>query len=209
MALRLTAVLRLAFAALGAYTLGYAANQAATPRGIGLVGFFSYFTILSNSAAVVALAVGGIALLTYRPGVPDSVRGAVVAYMTVTGIIYAVVLQQAAEGQLQPWIDDVVHRLLPAFVFVDWLAVPTHRPLSFQAVRSWLVFPLAFVAYSLIRGPFVRWYPYPFLDPQIAGYAHVAAQTFVIGLVIAAVCFAVVWLGRLTRRAAPHSFRSL
>ena len=57
------------------------------------VSFFSYFTILSNISATVTFAVGGIALLLGRRGVPDGVRGAVTCYMSVTGIIYAVVLR--------------------------------------------------------------------------------------------------------------------
>ncbi len=39
----------------------------------------------------------------------------------------------------------------------------------------WLVYPLLFAVYSLIRGPIVGWYPYPFLDPaHVGGYGVVA-----------------------------------
>jgi hypothetical protein len=210
MALRIMAVLRLAFAALGAYTLAYAANQAATPPGgAGLVKFFSYFTVLSNCAATVVLAAGGVALLLDRRGVPGAVRGAVVVYMTVTGIIYAVVLQADAEGQLQQWIDSVLHQLMPAFVFVDWLAVPPRRRVTSSALPYWLVFPVVFATYSLIRGPIAQWYPYPFLDPRTDGYGHVAAQCFVIALAIVAVCMLIVWIGDLARRTAPERYRRL
>lgn len=211
MALRIMAVLRLAFAALGGYTLAFAANRAATPpRGIGMIDFFGYFTILSNCAATAAVAVGGVTLLMRtRRGVPDRVRGAIVAYMTITGIIYAVVLSTDQEGQLLPWIDDVVHRLLPAFILVDWLAVPPRRRMDYTVVPYWLIFPVVFVTYSLIRGPIVRWYPYPFLDPRVDGYLHVAAQCFVIALAIGVICLLVVWLGNVSRRAAPDSYRAL
>jgi hypothetical protein len=210
MVLRVMAVLRIAFAALAGYTLVFAAQRAVTaPNGIGIVDFFSYFTILSNIAATVVLAVGGVALLFGLRGVPDAVRGAVVAYMAVTGLVYAVVLQAAQEGQLVPWIDDVVHRLLPAFVLVDWLVVPPRRRVTYAAVPYWLVFPGAFVAYSLTRGAIVHWYPYPFLDPRVDGYLHVAAESFIVALAIAVICLAVVWLGALARRAAPDSYRAL
>lgn len=210
MALRIMAVLRLAFAALGAYTLGFAANAAATaPTGTGLVNYFSYFTILSNCAATVVLAVGGVALLRGRRGVPARVRGAVVAYMTITGVIYLVVLRADAEGQLQAWIDDVLHRLLPVFLFVDWLLVPPRRRVEYGAVVYWLVLPVVFLVYSLVRGSIVQWYPYPFLDPRVNGYVHVAAETFVIAFAICAICLLVVWLGDRARRAAPDSYRAL
>jgi hypothetical protein len=196
------AVLRLGFATLAGYTLGFAANSASTPpRGVGTVNFFSYFTILSNASATVTLAVGGVALLLGRRGMPDGVRGAVASYMSVTGIIYAVVLRADAQetGQVAQWIDDIVHLVMPIVVFVDWLAVPPRVKQRYSIVGYWLVFPIAFLVYSLIRGHFVDWYPYPFLDPRGRGYAHVAVECTLVALVILGVCLLVVWLGRRLR----------
>ena len=194
------AVLRLAFAALAAYTLAVACNSASTPPdGVGTLNFFSYFTILSNIGATVMLALGGVALLLGRRDRRDGVRGAVTAYMVVTGIIYAVLLRQDHEGQVAAWIDDVVHRVMPIVVFVDWLAVPPRVRQRYSIVGSWLLFPLAFGTYSLIRGHYVNWYPYPFLDPRKNGYGHVAIECCVIAVAIAAICLALVWLGRLKR----------
>lgn len=195
------AVLRLAFAALAAYTLGFACNRAVTSSaGIGAINFFSYFTILSNCSATVVLAVGGVAMLRGRRGMPDGVRGAVTCYMVVTGIIYFVVLQADAAGQLAPWIDDVVHRIIPVVVLVDWLVVPPRVVQSYAILRYWLLFPIAYVTYSLIRGHFVDWYPYPFLDPREHGYGHVALECCLVALTIVAICLAVVWLGRQADR---------
>ncbi|HET9173399.1 MAG TPA: Pr6Pr family membrane protein [Actinospica sp.] len=199
---RIVAVLRLGFAVLAAYTLAYAANRAATaPRGVGMVDFFSYFTILSNISATIALAVGGVALLRGRGGLPDGVRGAVTSYMTVTGIIYAVVLRADAQeaGDLARWVDDVVHVVMPLVVFLDWLVVPPRVRQPYSILRYWLVFPVVYTVYSLIRGHFADWYPYPFLDPRGRGYGHVALECCVIAVVIAGVCLLVVWLGRFLR----------
>ena len=197
----LVAVLRLGFAALAGYTLGFAGNRASTPpNGVGTVNFFSYFTILSNISATVTFAVGGIALLLGRRGLPDGVRGAVTCYMTVTGIIYGVVLRPDQAGQVAQWIDDVVHLVMPIVVFVDWIAVPPRERQRYSILRYWLLFPVAYVTYSLVRGHFANWYPYPFLDPRGRGYAHVAVECCFIALVIVAVCLVVVWLGRQLRR---------
>ena len=193
--------LRLAFAALAAFTLAFACNRAATPpTGFGTLKFFSYFTILSNSSATVVLAIGGVALLLGRRGVPDGVRGAVTCYMVITGIIYLVVLQADQAGELAPWIDDVVHRIMPVVVLVDWLVVPPRDEQQYSILRYWLLFPIAYVTYSLIRGHFVHWYPYPFLDPHEHGYAHVALECALIALTIVAICLAVVWVGRQADR---------
>ena len=198
----IVAVLRIALAVLAGYTLAVAGHRASSPpTGVGTVNFFSYFTILSNLSATVTFAVGGAALLLGRRGMPDSVRGAVTCYMTVTGIIYAVVLRAdaAQSGQVAKWIDDVVHLVMPIAVFVDWVAVPPRERQRYSIVGYWLLFPIAFVTYSLIRGHNVGWYPYPFLDPRGRGYAHVAVECCFIALVIVGVCLAVVWLGRRLR----------
>lgn len=50
---------------------------------------------------------------------------------------------------------------------------------------------MVYVIYSLIRGPIVDWYPYPFLDPAKAGsYAGIAAYSVGIAIGI----FMVIWM---------------
>jgi hypothetical protein len=50
-------------------------------------------------------------------------------------------------------------------------------------VLGWLAFPLAYFAYSLIRGAAVGWYPYPFIDPrQSGGYGRVAVFAVVLAV---------------------------
>jgi hypothetical protein len=206
MHVRLLSGLRLAFAALAAYTLGYACNSASTPpHGVGTVNFFSYFTILSNIAGVIVLAVGGLAGLAGRRGVPDRVRGAVCAYLVVTGLVYALVLAPDQVGHLPFWIDDVVHQITPIVVFVDWLADPPRTRVPYSVVPYWLLFPVAFVAYSLIRGPIVDWYPYPFLDPRGHGYGRVIAECSAIAVSIVVICLLVVWLGNAVSRMLGRS----
>ncbi|HTJ72177.1 MAG TPA: Pr6Pr family membrane protein [Actinospica sp.] len=197
------AVYRLAVAALAAYTLGVACNRASTPPdGVGTANFFSYFTILSNIFVTLVFAIGGVALLLGRRGVPDGLRGAVACYISATGLIYAVVLRADAQeaGNVALWIDNVLHVVTPIAVFLDWLAVPPRTRQPYSIVGYWVLFPIAYVTYSLIRGHFVDWYPYPFLDPRGRGYAHVALECVVIAVAIVAVCFLVAWLGRALRR---------
>ena len=40
----------------------------------------------------------------------------------------------------------------------------------------WLLVPLTFFAYSLIRGAIVDWYPYPFIDVGLHGYGKVSVK---------------------------------
>ena len=47
-----------------------------------------------------------------------------------------------------------------------------------NALWLWLLFPAIYLAGTLIRGPMVDWYPYPFLDPRgEGGFPSVAAYS--------------------------------
>lgn len=195
--------IRFAFGAFTAVALGVQAYHSAT-QGWSLGNFFSYFTILSNCSTTVVLLVGGVLGMTGRAGLPDLVRGAVTLYMAITGVVFAVALAHYEALGTIPWVDDVVHRLMPVVIFIDWLAVPPRRPVRWAQALWWLVFPLLYLPYTLIRGPVVDWYPYPFLDPRAKGYEHVVVSSLLVTLAFLAVGALLVWSGNLfcRRRSA-------
>ena len=78
------------------------------------------------------------------------------------------------------------------------LEPPTNR-ISTRAAMGWLLFPLVWLIYTMVRGPMAAWYPYPLLNPANGGYATVAVTSAVIFIAGAVVCLLVLWLG--TRRA--------
>jgi hypothetical protein len=145
--------------------------------------FFFYFTVLSNIILIVVLVGEAIDPDWLDRG---ALRGASTLYMAVTGMVYAVLLRpiEADVGLTDPWINYVLHSLAPAAAIIDWLLFPPGRWLGRQVIWAWLVFPAVFLAVTLMRGPLVDWYPYPFLDPdQTAGYPGVAAYSLLILLI--------------------------
>ncbi|MFJ9690935.1 Pr6Pr family membrane protein [Kitasatospora sp. NPDC101183] len=165
---------RLAVAAFAAVALCFSGYHAATDS-TGVVNYFSYFTNLSNLAAIAVLGYGGWAGLTGRSPVPGAVRGAVVLYLAITGLVYGTLLLTYPDLQVIPWVNDVVHRAMPLVLLADWLIDPPQRRVRPAAVLGWLAFPLLYLVYSLLRGHAVDWYPYPFLDPALhGGYRRVA-----------------------------------
>lgn len=182
----LVAGYRLGVAALTALALGFTAYRAALSGGLG--DFFSYFTILSNIlGTLVFLAAGAIAVAGRgRAGsdVPGLLRGAAALYLVITGIVYGIALAHYDTPQVIPWVNTVVHRVTPAVFAVDWLIDPPRRAPRFPRALVWLIFPVAYLVYSLARGAAVGWYPYPFLDPRVHGYAAVA-----VGCVLVAAAF--------------------
>jgi hypothetical protein len=163
--------------------------------GLTLVRFFSYFTVLSNTLAVVLLV-----MLANRPDRDTSphfaaFRGAVTVYMAVTGLIYAFLIAPVAGdvGAPEPWIDWVIHVIAPTAFALDWVLSPPPAEIPRASLWIWLMFPAAYLVYSLIRGPILDWYPYPFLDPAVGGYASVTMWSGVVLVVILVISYACYW----------------
>ncbi len=62
---------------------------------------------------------------------------------------------------------------MPLAVLADWFIAPPGCRVGLGALLRWVAFPAAYVAYSLLRGAVVGWYPYPFLNSSEQGYARV------------------------------------
>jgi hypothetical protein len=189
-----TRVLRVLAAALGLVALGTALADSTGSFG----NFASYFTIESNVLAVVVLLVGGLA--DPRSTRWAYVRGAVTLYMTITMIVYAVLLADVDVQLQKQWVNDSLHRWVPLLLLLDWVVRPPWPAVSRRAALGWLAFPLAYFAYSLLRGPVVDWYPYPFLDPRPHGYDHVVGQALVLAAGMALLALAVHEIGRRRQR---------
>lgn len=191
---------RLALASLLAVALVAQLAVGMSRSGLTVVNFFSFFTVLSNTSAVVLLV-----LLAARPDRDASTRfavfrGAVTVYMSVTGLVYALLLAPIAAdvGVAEPWIDWSIHVIGPIAILADWIFDPPPSRLARNSIWAWLVFPAVYLVYSLVRGPVADWYPYPFLDPQEGGYGAVALWSVVVLVVILAFSYAYYWWANRT-----------
>src|SRR5262245_37856230 len=119
---RIVAVVRLGFGALTLAAIGWQ-FRIHVSEGFSTVNFFSYFTNLSNLFAAIVLVIGGVRLLTVRR---DSVaidrwRGAAAVYMTVVGVVFSVLLRDVDLGSLLPWINVLLHYVMPVVVVLEFL----------------------------------------------------------------------------------------
>jgi len=154
------------------------------------LNFFSFFTILSNVFVTVVFIISAFRLeRNYKPTLTDDVlRGASVLYMIVTGVIYTVLLADQDVGLTLPFVNAQLHFIMPVAVVFDWLYQPFLHKLKTRQILSWLIFPLVYLLYSMVRGASTGWYPYPFLNPDIVGgYVGVVLYSAgVLGVLIAA-----------------------
>ncbi|WEK12970.1 MAG: Pr6Pr family membrane protein [Candidatus Microbacterium phytovorans] len=178
-----------------------------------VANFFSFFTILSNVIAAVALGWAAAAQLR-RPGPSESALGAMslalacaTTYMLITGIVYNVLLRGISLDQGSrpvPWSNEVLHLIGPLFMLVDLLLGISRRHLPRRSIWLIIAFPIVWTIYTLIRGPLVTnpasgdtwWYPYPFLNPHApGGWPSVMAYVAAISVAFLAVGAFVVWVG--------------
>jgi hypothetical protein len=191
---------RLGFGLLGILALMWIPLRNVDTATFSLTNYLSYFTIESNILAVIVLLVGGLA----APQSPrwQIFRGAVTLYMLITMVVYAVLLADIDVMLTDKWINDVLHRVLPLVLLLDWLFVAMAQRLrpTFELIGLWLIFPVVYGVYSLIRGPIVDWYPYPFIDPRAQGYVSLTIGLVVLLVVFVVLAVAMAGLGDLPAR---------
>ena len=198
-------MLALARLILAALTLAAIAWQLAihVDAGYSVVNFFSYFTNLANLFAAAVLLRGAARSWAGRQPSPtdERLRGMAVVYMTVVGVVFSILLRNVDLGALRPWINVLLHYVMPVAVVADWVLRPGTTP---TGARDWLLVPavpLLYVIYVLVRGAVVGWYPYPFLDPRLGSYGSVAMHVIAIVALFLLTQWAVGASTRLRRHA--------
>ncbi|WP_280505613.1 Pr6Pr family membrane protein [Nocardia farcinica] len=198
---------RVAFALLGLMALLWIPLREPGASGDFSIGnYLSYFTIQSAALGVVVLLVGG--LRDPRGARWQLVRGAATLYLTITGVVYAVLLADVDVMLTERWINDILHRILPLVLATDWVVAPVALAVTGRVIGGWLLHPALYAVYTLVRGPLADWYPYPFLDPRTQGYISLTMGLIVLAGVIALLAVAVLALGGLAahhRAPAPAS----
>lgn len=173
---------------------------------LGTLRFLSYFTILSNLGviAVCVTALRGADGFFSRP----RVRGAIALYIGVTGLIYLLILRHLWQPQgLQWWADTGLHYATPLLYVGWWLAAAPHGRLNLRDAVAWLLFPLLYLAWVLLRGAWLGEYPYPFIDAGKLGYARTAINAtgiLVVFLLLGGILLALDRLLSRRRRYSPN-----
>ncbi|WP_346659628.1 Pr6Pr family membrane protein [Pseudomonas sp. RIT-PI-S] len=166
----------------------------------GVIDFFSYFTVLSNTLAASVLTAQAWphdTWLGHRLRSP-SVAGCAWVSIVLVGIAYNLLLRQYWDPHGAQWLaNEVLHNLMPlAFSAFWWGCVPKGR-LRPANIGLWALYPLGWYAFTLLRGWTVGVWPYPFIDASELGFARALLNA--LGL-FAAFCLGALALVALDRR---------
>lgn len=167
--------------------------------------YFAYFTIESAMIISVVLFVGGWMALTRESDTVlyTTIRLSILAYAVVMAGVYNGLLRGIPdEGYaVVPWPGEIMHVWIPLFVLLDWLFAPGRPALRWTALRIVVIYPLVWVAFTLVRGAITGWVPYPFFEFEtgfvsIAGYI-LGIAAFIIGIASLGIAYSR-WRGRST-----------
>lgn len=123
--------------------------------------------------------------------------------ITVTFVVFHVALSRLLDLDTRAQTaNQLQHTVVPVLAVVGWLAFGPRGLTSGRVVVLAVVFPLLWVAFTMVRGPLAsHWYPYPFVDVAALGYARVAANTLWVAVLFVGLAAAAAALDRrLPRR---------
>jgi hypothetical protein len=202
-------VFRLVLAAASLFAVGYQLFALHIPNGDSVVNFFVYFTNLSNIIISVVFIVSAIRLIRGRNDpspIQTAVRGGAVVYIAFVGIVFNTLLRDVSLGDLEPWVNVVLHFVLPIAGVVDWILWPPRNRLPARTILWWMIFPAVYAIFSIVRGALGGFYPYPFFNPgAVGGYGAVALYCLVMIVAFLVLAFAVRALGNWRQAAAVQA----
>jgi hypothetical protein len=173
-------------------------------RGVHLdLEDYVYFTNQSNLLLAVVMLWGGFGVLARRTEPPPWLFGAVTLFILITGLVAYLILDPAPPGEevvaLGLTHDQLVHRLTPIAAFVHYLLMVPHRRLRVRNAAWWLLYPVAYCAFTTIRGIVSPGSPYPygFVDVSELGYGGLVLNVLIYGVGFFVLGLALVGIDRL------------
>ena len=165
----------------------------------GLMSYFSFFTILTNTLAATVLTYAADNRASkgrtffLRPWVSSGVAVSII----VVGVAYSLLLRQLWRPEGVQWLaNEILHDVMPVlFALYWWFCVPKGT-LRLSHIGLWMLYPLLYFACILLRGHLLGVYPYPFIDVEKLGYGQTVINAGGILAGFVAVALVVVGLDR-------------
>lgn len=163
-------------------------------HAVRLWRFLSYFSTQSD-----LLVVATAYTLTRRPDrdgpVWRVVRLNTLTGTTITALVHWFLLHPLDHFHGLLWASDTLtHIVVPTLAVLAWLVFGPRPRITLRVVAWGLVYPLAWLAYTLVVGAGNGFYPYFFLDVNASGAGVVAIYCVAI-LVLLFLVSCLFWLG--------------
>lgn len=166
-----------------------------------IANLFCFFTIQSN--VLVALTSALLAVRLDRPATRFRVlRADTVLAIAVTGVVYHVALAGLHElTGFAAVADFLLHTATPVLTVLGWLLLGPRGSFTARTIPLAVIFPVAWLVFTLIRGPIVDFYPYPFVDVVALGLPRVLLNCAIVAVLFLALAGGGALLDRRLPRA--------
>ena len=159
--------------------------------------YFAYFTIHTSMIAAVVLTIAAVRELQGKADTKalTLARLSTSTYAIVVAVVYNTLLRgtKVLPGDPDYGYDwpvlpnEILHVWAPIFIVLDFALTITLTKLNFKQIFWTLLFPLAWLIFTIIRGLNTDWWAYWFLNPNEDG-----GVTGVIMFILAIVVFMLV-----------------
>ncbi|GAA3299703.1 hypothetical protein GCM10020295_38530 [Streptomyces cinereospinus] len=129
----------------------------------------SHFTIQSSILLILVLTLSARRARTARNPVRPALTGAALLYVVSAALVHHLLLANTsspyavpgtltgdtAPALLQSIADHTLHTAVPIAAVLDWLFLTPPGRLRLRQATGWLLYPLAYLAFSLARGEYL------------------------------------------------------
>lgn len=148
-----------------------------------LSNMVSYFTIQSNF--MVALFSSYLLIknsdLNQRQNI---LNFGILVNIAVTALVFHFTLSHRINYEGLPYTTTVImHYITPCLFVLYWILFQKKKEFSFNYSLIWLIYPIIYLIYTLIRGVLVGWYPYPFIDASVLSPEKIILNSIGVGLI--------------------------
>lgn len=147
--------------------------------GAASLYFFGFFTILTNILVGLAFTApllnpaGRLHAFFSRP----IVRAAIALYILVVAVVYHALLSGIHNPVgLNALTNIALHTLIPILYILDWVVFAHKAPMRYAHIPLWVIYPLVYGLFNIVRGMLTGFYPYPFIDISKLGAVSVAVN---------------------------------
>jgi hypothetical protein len=163
------------------------------------IRFFSYFTVLTNTLVALYFTIRALRKNNDGQRITDSpgMLTALTVYILVVGIIYQVALRKLWHPTgLQMFSDELLHTFIPLGTLIFWFFYEEKLAIPWTRIFLWLIYPLIYLIYTLIRGNITGEYPYPFMDVTALGIQKVIFNSLAVLLLLVFLSVGLLGIGK-------------
>ena len=77
-------------------------------------------------------------------------------------------------------VDELLHTIIPFMVIIYWYLYEKKSLATYKQIPRWLIYPLIYLTYILVRGEFSGFYPYAFVHVGNIGLSKVLINSIIL-----------------------------